>query len=120
MQVVQTAGAPPYRGRMALATIGCTWKSRKAPRKIAPAQAMLVRAGEGLDSVLIEAEILHQDPAPRSYFLSAGFSGGGAGGSRLGSYLASFGTWIIVMRTFVGKNFSGSGRLFAWRFLSSL
>ena len=34
MQVVQTAGLPPNHGRMRLLTSGCTWKSRKALRKI--------------------------------------------------------------------------------------
>src|SRR5579872_2731812 len=46
MQVVQTAGAPPNHGRIALATMGCTWNSRKAPRKIEAANVGLVWSSE--------------------------------------------------------------------------
>ena len=46
MQVVQTAGVPPNQGRIALARIGWTWKSRKALSRIvtpnvAEAEALL-------------------------------------------------------------------------------
>jgi hypothetical protein len=34
-------------------------------------------------------------------------------GTRAGSYFAPAETWIMVIRTRVGKNFSGSGRLWA-------
>src|SRR4029078_2704916 len=38
----------------------------------------------------------------------------GRSGTSFGSYLLPFATWIMVIRTLVGKNFSGSGRLCAW------
>jgi hypothetical protein len=34
MQVVHTAGLPPYQGRMYRAITGWTWKRRKALRKM--------------------------------------------------------------------------------------
>src|SRR5205823_13050469 len=51
-------------------------------------------------------------------YFPAGLSWGMLG-TRAGSYFAPAETWIIVIRTRVGKNFSGSGRLWAcWLSLS--
>src|SRR5213593_943830 len=43
MQIVHTAALPPNQGRMTLAMSGCTWKSRKALRKIVMAWRIMKR-----------------------------------------------------------------------------
>ena len=49
-------------------------------------------------------------PRASAYFFSPA---GGRFGTSLGSYFAPAETWMRVMRTLVGKNFSGSGRVWA-------
>jgi len=51
MQVVQTAGLPPYQGRMYLPIRGWTWKRRNELRKIVRAWAakLVLRATQAPD-----------------------------------------------------------------------
>jgi hypothetical protein len=48
MQIVHTAALPPNQGRMTLAMSGCTWKSRKALRKIVAAYRIMKRREKGM------------------------------------------------------------------------
>lgn len=49
MQVVQTLGLPPNHGKMYLAMIGCTWKSKNALTKIVVANKKNVNRFKGIE-----------------------------------------------------------------------
>jgi len=55
MQVVQTLGLPPNHGKMYLAMIGCTWKSKNALTKIVVANKKNVNRFKGIEFTEVDS-----------------------------------------------------------------